>query len=296
MTIRVLCMGELMWDFHVPSGQSLVSTSDFHRVAGGAAANVACHLTSCDVRCAVGGVVSRDTLGQALCEDLEARGIDISTVQRAAGRTGLVFIDQVRPEQVRVVSYPPRYDEPTEHYPLPKDFECQAAAVLYIAAVAPDEVKLGALTEAAGRTREAGGRVVLDLNARPHAWRHHSLDAAATTLIAQADLVKASRGDLAVLGIPDGRHLGQLLRSGASAVVTDGSKPVQLLSPQGGLSFEPPGLSVRRSVGAGDAFDAGMIYRLLDGPWPQSRAAWREVLSQGYDQAAKHMTAATGPA
>jgi sugar/nucleoside kinase (ribokinase family) len=137
---------------------------------------------------------------------------------------------------------------------------------------------------------------VLDLNARPHAWRDDSLDEAATKLIAQADLVKASQGDLGVLGIPDGRHLAQLLRSGASFVVTDGSKPVQLHSPQGGLSFEPPTLSARRSVGAGDAFDAGMIYRLLHAPWPQSLAAWREVLSQGYEEAAKHMTAASGPA
>jgi len=244
----------------------------------------------------VGGVVSQDALGQALCEDLEARGIDTSTVQRVPGRTGLVFIEQVRPEEAKVVSYRPRYDEPIERYPLPDAFERQTGAVLYVAAVAPDERTLRALTEAAGRTRQAGGRVVLDLNARPHAWRHCSLDERGVKLIEQADLVKASQGDLGVLGITDGHQLGQLLRSESSAVVTDGSKPVQLFSSQGGISYEPPTLSARRSVGAGDAFDAGMIYRLLQAPWPQSLEAWREVLSQGYQEAAKHMTAASGPA
>jgi fructokinase len=288
--VRVVCLGELMWDFHTPFGESLATASEYRRVAGGAAANVAIHLNGRGIRCAVAGVVSRDALGESLCAELQAAGIDVTAVQRRAGRTGLVFIEHLSPGDESVVSYRPHFDRPACHYPLPQTASESEPLLLYLAALVPQHADLTALIDAAARTREQGGRVVLDLNARPQAWRGHGgLSDDAKRLIAHADLVKASRGDLEVLGMPDAAHLGDLLAEDASYVVTDGAGPVLLSSPVGDVSYRPPRLSIATTVGAGDAFDAGMIACLLSRAWPADVQAWREVVTAGYKVAAAHI-------
>lgn len=105
--------------------------------------------------------------------------------------------------------------------------------------------------------------VMLDLNCRPSAIAHaRAYRARILGILGRTDVVKASVDDLAYLwpGISPLRAArGVLDRGPATVLVTDGGRPVRIVS-RGVVDELPiPAMGVVDTVGAGDAFGGGFL-------------------------------------
>ena len=289
----ILSVGELMWDMHVEPGTSLETGEVLRRVPGGAAANVALGLAQQGVPAAVAGTVSDDPLGRGLCEALAARGVDASRVTRASGRTGVVFLERNEPSSERFVSYRPTVG-PFTGCDLPVELRA-----LHIAALNPVAEELVAFARLAEAATRAGAWVLIDVNARPLPWRE-PLDPAAgealDRLAHAATAIKFSDADLERLEPTFPNAAERLGKGGATTLLTCGAKKTQVTGPWGRLEREPPKVPLVRSIGAGDAFCAGLLERIhaLD---PESSptvtaSLWSELLDAGHREAARRVSTA----
>ncbi len=294
--IEICCVGELMWDIHVPPGQSLEHAEHLRRRPGGAAANVALRLARAssagaedEVACGVAGVLSDDPFGHGLCEALQRRGVDASAVIHVPGRTGLVFIEHQQEE--RFLSYRPHFESYPTRIVLPEGFTGRG---LHIAALNPEPAELKALAVLAREVRALGGWVVVDLNARPRPWRPITeLPIGFVEVLRAAHIIKASSLDLAVLS-SCGANLHELLSDAVAQqgalIVTAAAEVTTACGGWGALTEQPPSLAPNRTIGAGDAFCSGMLRVLLGGQVDLSaRSSYRVLLRAGHAAAAEHL-------
>jgi len=284
-TPRVCCLGELMWDFHVEGGASLEEATAFRRVPGGAAANVAMALVDEGVSTAVAGVVADDAFGLGMRGALAACGLEVSAVLAGEGRTGLVFIESGGTG--RYLSYRPgfatavRLALPAPWRPVP------AGALLHVAALDPDWVDPASYLDLVRRVKEGGGRICVDVNARPRAWRNRrGIPRAMRSLLRLADVVKASTEDLAMLRVGENAsEARERLGIVGTLVTTDGPGPTRAVGLWGELSLAPPRVKAKRTVGAGDAFCAGMIGEVVAAEALDDEPIWRRCVEAGQAQA-----------
>jgi len=287
-----------MWDLHADG--PLEAAAGFRRVVGGAAANVALELAELGLAAAVSGVVSRDPLGSGLVDSLERGGVDVSAVLLRRGRTGVVFIDQ--PEQgssrltQRFFSYRPEIVRYPARLSLPRPWRKgpPPGSLLHFAALNPDPDELRAFCGLARRCRDAGSWITVDVNARPRAWAGRRRHRLAHSLLGCAHVVKVSADDLAVLGL--GEHSASALRErlalpSATVILTRGAGSTKISGPTGELSCRPPKVKARRSIGAGDAFCAGLISALVRSGTPGDRDQqfWRSAMKEAQGHAARHV-------
>lgn len=282
---RVCCLGEVMWDFHGEAGAPLETASTYRRVPGGAAANVAIALAEAGVATAVAGVVADDAFGAGMKRVLGECGLDVSAVRTADGRTGLVFIQGT--SAGRYLSYRPGFSS-TTRLRLPDAWRrVPAGALLHVASLDPDWLEPDVYLALGRRVSEGGGRLSVDVNARPRAWRtRRGIPRAMRSVLRLAHVVKVSTEDLAMLRVDDEpRRARDRLGIGGTLVVTDGSRPTRAVGPWGTSALPPPRVKPKRTVGAGDAFCAGMIARLVEESDLASERAWTRCLKGGQVQA-----------
>lgn len=289
----VACVGELMWDLHCLPGASFAGELRLLGKCAGAAANVALLLTAAGTRTALLGQLANDAMGQGMRQQLARAGVDVSALLMVAGRCGLVFIEQ-QPGGMRCVSYAPQFERRVRVLPLPAKGHCRA---LHVAALAVDKNIQHAHASLATEVQRAGGWIVVDLNTRPRLWRQRALSAANRRLLAQAHVVKASRDDLTLLGLSSaaGALASARVSLGcpqATLVVTRGQRSSGANGPWGSLRRTVLPAVVHNTVGAGDAFCAGLLQVLCRDPKPGivSRGQLLEAVDSGHYWARQHIT------
>lgn len=257
---EILCVGELLWDLHVPQGTQLSAANHVSFEAGGSAPNVAKHLVKLGLRAGVLGVVGEDPLGTALLERLTRERIDVRYVQKMTARTGLVLISNDPPVAVGYRAA----DEEAQAFRQALNGE-YAPKILHFASILPNRTAIHALTKAAQRARRAGSIVTVDANMRPRLWRN---DSAFKTnpfeLLEVADVVKLSREDLEMLREEHPEILRDRLRDEVILIVTNGSEPTHAWGPRGHVKADVLKLDMPMAVGAGDAFFAGCLATMFD--------------------------------
>ncbi len=288
----ILSVGELLWDLHVAPGTSLETGEQLRRVPGGATANVAMQLAKSGHPVAVAGTASDDALGRGLCAALEALGVDASRVDRVPGRTGLVFLERTEASSERSVSYRPTVG------PFRGCFRLDGLQALHISALNPNTEELRAYGALAANARALGAWVLIDVNARPLPWRE-PLDAAGraalATLAGHAHAIKVSAGDLERLGASLDEPLDVLEAAGTTIFLTRGGDPTEIRGPWGSFECTPPKVELVRSIGAGDAFCAGVLAALRRLPaeaLAQPMDLWRSLLDAGHQSAAVRVSSA----
>lgn len=253
----VVGLGEVLWD-RFPTGG---------RRPGGAPANVAFHAARAGHRGVVASAVGDDDDGRELVALLEGRGVETGLLQRPSGApTGLVDVH----EEGDGPSY-------TIHDDVAWDrlvFDDRWAELFGGA----DAVCFGSLAQRHEASRECVAAClratpaeclkIFDVNVRPP-WCPEGVVADS---FAACDLLKLSSEEIAevgrIVGVADEEpksFAGELAsRSGKSVAVTLGGDGA-ILATAGGVISAPAGeADVIDTVGAGDAFTAGLTLGLLD--------------------------------
>ncbi len=237
---------------------------------GGSPYNVAVALARLEVPTAFLGRISDDVFGERLTGHLSANGVDLRYVRRAPEPTTLAF---VHVEEGREPSYSFHREGTADRALAPDDVPdafSQDVRALHVGLGSVTlEVEPAASTLRRLIEREHGARVVsFDPNVRAHLIRDR--DAYVERLdgwLPHVDVAKVSRADLAWLHPGEdveavGRRWLEL--GPAIVVISLGSEGALGLWPGG--SVRVPGLRVEvaDTVGAGDAFTAGLLAALRE--------------------------------
>ena len=275
----VLSLGETLIDLIVADGApGLEGAGTLAVRPGGAPANVAVALARLGVASAFGGVVGADPFGTRLRRTLEAEGVDLSRV-RVTGEsdTTLAFAwkDERGDGHFRLLRMADRLLA-TADIEAARLFEVVALVVGSVALAA--EPSRAAITRAVELAAVVGVPVVFDVNLRPSLWPDLGVarDACAPVL-AHATLLK--------LSLDDARHLLgssgdpaavveslRARREGTTVerlvVLTDGARGAWSATGDGQVRHVPAfEVEAVEPTGAGDAFTAGLISRLIGRGW-----------------------------
>ena len=234
-------------------------------VAGGSCLNIAVGMARLGAPAGFVGGISTDLFGRIIADHASASRVDLRYATRSDHQTTLAF--------VRTVASEPQYafyDEATAsrnwtYRPGSIPFDEIEAIHVGSTTLANDQGAANALA----MVRDAGGSVTIsfDPNCRPNLVRHKAryveqMDAFA----AAADIVRMSDVDFEFLygGGDYAGKAGSLIRGGASlVVVTRGIKGAQAWHREAGaVEIRAPAIDVVDSIGAGDSFQAALLFAL----------------------------------
>lgn len=276
MSPEVVCLGEVLVDFiSTEVGVSIEESPGFIKAQGGAMANVAADLARLGIKAGFIGKVGNDEFGRFLAKSLRDMKVDTSGLYFSEDYdTGLVFValDNARKPSFCFVGKPSAdmMLEPDEVKP---GF-FKGAKFLHAATVSiVEEPARSATFRAVELARAQGCRVSFDPNFRLHLWEDHDLLKSLTRdLVRQSHLVKLSMEEAVFLlgdTEPDAACESLLFMGPDAAVVTLGEEGAVYATSEG--RSEAPGFKVDAvdTTGAGDAFMAGLLARLVSSDsWP----------------------------
>jgi fructokinase len=275
---QVLSLGEILIDLIASDGSTdLEHVSSFDVRPGGAPANVAAALSRLGVPAAFCGVVGGDPFGDKLLAALRQEGVDSSRLRRDD-------------EQNTTLAFAWKDNRGDGHFRLlrmadtrlsPSDVERagieQLAAIVVGSVSLAEEPSRSAIYRAVEIARQAGVPVCFDANIRPTLWANlaAALDACLPVL-ERSNLIKVSLDDAAAL-FGSARAGEDAVRSlsrfpARFAVITDGSRGSWYAVRVDGrlvCSKRVPAFSIDAvdPTGAGDAFTAATVARLIRNAW-----------------------------
>jgi len=247
----IICYGEILWDA-LPRGIFL----------GGAPLNVAAHLVALDRPSVLVSAVGNDFLGQEALERLDRFDVGTDFVERLTDYgTGVV---KAKIAETGDAEYDIIDDKAWDHIQTSAEIEAAIAK-------APAMVH-GSLAARAPVSRDTLERLLeiegplhfFDVNLRPPHWTHEIVE----QLLTRADVLKMNRDELIALSRGDGdSDIGDLIRRFSDrwrkdkVCITDGGDGAWFFDGDQIHHASTKPVTVRDTVGAGDAFSA----RLLDG-------------------------------
>lgn len=251
---RILCFGEVLWDC-LPRGLFL----------GGAPLNVAAHLARLGARAGIVSSVGEDFLGNEAVERAVALGVDTRFVHVEAGLpTGTV---RAVLDASGSASYTFGDSVAWDYVPLLDGLEAAVAEV--------DALVFGTLALRNRHNRDTLDRLlaaerplkVCDVNLRPP---HYDVQRT-LKLARRCDLLKCNDAEAQELTGCPSSDPAELLEALASATetpricITLGANGAIYRGPGGTVSAPAPQVTVRDTVGAGDAFMAALLLGVLAG-------------------------------
>lgn len=268
---RILCFGEVLWDL-LPRGRFL----------GGAPLNVAYHLARLGHDVTLVSALGSDPLGDEALARILSAGIDAPAVARHATLpTGTAEVKIDPAGQARfTIKQPVAWDE------ISADTTARAPA--------PDAIVFGTLALRSASNRVAltrlldvfpAARVVCDLNLRPPFDDLSQL----APLLARVQLLKLNSDEARRLCArkaddADWRGMAAELSArhrGATVCITLGGEGAGLLDETRWHQASTPPVTVRDTVGAGDAFTAALVAGRLRTTQPDWSRILRAACSLG---------------
>lgn len=256
--------GEILIDFTpiIASGQ----TVGFRMHPGGSPFNVAVGLARLGARVEFAAKVSTDFFGRFLLAHLEREGIGLHFLSRSNAPTTLAFVALESGEP----AFSFYQDGTADTLLLPEDLPADIAAcrVLHFGSISllrePTASTIAGLVE-----RLRGGPLLsFDPNIRPNQVANPpAFRRLIDRLLQAADLVKVSAADLRWLAPArsvEDAAADILHRGPAIVVVTLGADGCHALSRGVALRLPAPRIEVVDTVGSGDTFTAGLLYRLAE--------------------------------
>lgn len=155
-----------------------------------------------------------------------------------------------------------------------------SSKLLLISGVSASLSRAASLCRAARAARRAGALVVVDVNARPHAWTGQD-SRAIHALLREADVVRCSTADMIALWMDRG-SLRSSMRDDAVLLTTDGPGAARARGMFGEVAV--PATYGARTPGCGDVFTAAVVTDLARGHDPRldARAFWEATLRRAH--------------
>lgn len=270
----VVTLGETMIRLSPSGYRRLEEAETLECRIGGSESNVAVALARLGLATAWLSKLPENPLGQFVSRRLSSLGVDVShVVWSPEGRAGVYFIEPGSPPRPTRVLYDRAGSAASTMAPAEMPWDVvRAARHLHLSGITPalSASCRAVAARAVAEARAAGASVSLDLNYRSKLWSPAEAAAALGELIPTVDLLVSTAADAALLfdlgGSADA--IARSLRDHfqvPAAVVTLGAEGAAACH-DGGYHTAAcfPATEVDR-VGAGDAFDAGLIYGYLQG-------------------------------
>jgi fructokinase len=234
---------------------------------GGGPFNIARTIARLGGRVAFLGALSSDHAGQRLRDALAADGVDLSLIQATDARTTSA---EVELDAAGRASYRFDLDGTAAAGLTPPDGGLPpGTAALEVGSLGIVAAPIATTLEALVASADPDALVLVDPNCRPSATHDPAeLRARFERLAARADVVRASRDDLAYLlpGSAPGSAESGLQRLGPRLViVTDGDGPVVVRGPSFGFELAVEPVEVVDTVGTGDAFAGAFLADWIGG-------------------------------
>ncbi len=280
---EVICLGEALVDRLGPLGGDPAIDRPVLDCLGGAPANVACALARLRTQTAFVGRLGNDSIGERFRSLMMLRGIHLAGLQRDdvfPSRIVLVrrTLNGERIFQGFLMEQSVAFaDQLLDINKLSKAWHLFAEKARWllvgtIPLATPSSAE--ALLWAVNHSLQQGLKIALDVNWRPTFWNPSlppdqgpNLTARETIapILESASLIKLAKEEaLWFFNCCDPRQIASSLPNKPDVVVTNGSKPVTwfIAGCSGEMSIIPPS-KVVDTTGAGDAFTAGLIHKLL---------------------------------
>jgi len=266
----VVILGRIGYDLcseepHVP----LPQVRRFSRYLGGSSANMAVGLARLGARTGIVSCLGTDALSRFLIDFLNAEKVDTAHVQTRAGFLPSLALTEVSPpDRFPQVFY--RHDAvDTMLAVTPQDLDYIAAARMFItngtSLCAPPSRESTYL--ALERAREAGCRVVLDVDFRAMSWPSPVEAGLAVRLaLPFVDVLIANEQELLLAAGCSGMETAvtALRRRGIPLVVSKlGDRGTCVYRGEESYFLPPYRVEVCTTIGAGDGFASGFLYALL---------------------------------
>lgn len=268
----VVCLGEAIVDIlPVYRHQPLQQATLLRRVAGGVGANVSVGLARLGVVAAFLGKVGADPFGYFLRDTLSREGVDLSQMQFSQeANTGLSFawVEDGATGEARYLFFrQPSADRMLRAEEIDREWLGGARGLQYGSLLLSVEPSAGASWAAIEAARAAGVPCFYDVNLRLPAWADR--EAARKGMLAPLELsevVKLNRHELAFLTGESEveRGAARLWRSSMRLlVVTLDREGCYYRTAAGSGRVDGLPVKVADTVGAGDAFMAALVARIL---------------------------------
>ncbi|MFC8094561.1 sugar kinase [Streptomyces sp. NPDC057301] len=274
--IDVLTFGEAMVSLR--ADQPIRAGGVLRMSVAGAETNVAIGLARLGHLVRWVGLTGDDEFGGLVLRTLRAEGVDTDMAERTEGPTGLVAFEPRIAEVTRVSYYRsgsagssigPQHVAPALQQ-LPRIVHATGITA------ALGSTPLEAVRTAVRRAKSAGVTVSFDVNHRSKLWSRDGAAAALRPLMPHVDILIASDDELALAApagaVTEAEQVEALLVSGVREVVVKrGAHGAEVFDASGSTARPAVPVTVRDTVGAGDAFVAGYLSGLLDGETVERR-------------------------
>jgi 5-dehydro-2-deoxygluconokinase len=276
----LLCMGRSSIDLYAHQiGVPITAVKSFDAYVGGCPTNVSVGTRRLGLRSVLLTAVGEDQIGDFVLHFLSNEGVETRFIPRKAGRrTSAVVLTIQPPDRFPLTFY---RDNCADIALTPADVDAapiDRSRVIFLTGTGLSlDPSRAATFHAARRGREAGGRVIVDLDYRPDQWP--SVEAFSTqvrALLGFAELAVGTEEEaLAAANAGDiDAAVRTILKTGISAfVLKRGARGSTVCrADQPGADVAPFRIEVLNVLGAGDAFASGFIYGVLQG-WTLEESA-----------------------
>ncbi len=276
----VLAIGETLIDLIVDdAAPDLEAAETFVARDGGAPANVAVALARLGVSSAFAGVVGDDPFGRRLRATLTREGVDTSRLRATAdAHTSLAFAwkDDHGDGHFQLLRLADRLlsEEDVAGFGI-----AELAGIVVGSVALAAEPSRQAIARAVELAAAAGVPVVFDVNLRPTLWPDlQAARKACLSIIERTTLLKLSLDDARYVFDVAADPMAAIAAARRSApnvvVLTDGPRGAWFVNEAGGVDHIPAfAVEAVEPTGAGDAFTAALVSRLLAQEWAAPREA-----------------------
>lgn len=295
--MKAVFFGEIMLRLSPEGPLRFLQENSFRSYFGGSEANTAIALSQMGTASSFVTKLPCNDIASACLRELSSFGVDVSSVSRGGRRMGIYFCENGTSVRAGKVIYDREGSAISEA--LPDDFDIErifeGASLFHFTGITPAlSDRAAILTKLfAGKAHEKGLKVSCDLNYRSTLWPKERARRVMKDLMPFTDILMANEGSvLDVFGISaenDGA-LAEILTKEFSfecvALTKRKSENADTNTLSGliykdGKAFSSPEITVNITdrVGGGDAFNAGIIYGILNNLSPEETVNYANAMN-----------------